>query len=286
MRSIFRTIALLTLLLGLTSCRMDSLYIQIPGTNWSIEQGNQRLMVHFGDERFASIQRNNETGGLQVNNGTYTTKGHSVAVTADHDGSIHKLVRTFSHLKNSSNKNFSSLWPEAPETMENTVWTTILNNDFLLLYFTADGKVKKAVFRNVVREEGVPYGWSRTEATYALAGNQLAMGDESGTVFPEVMLVEDLFYYHFPVNPDTGCSDLKGTFWTYQTASYPGIIVFDTNSSFTRVLLSNNYQYQVSRGTYRREGNVLTLAMDDKEEACAFDGNSFTFLERTYDSFE
>ena len=126
MRSIFRTIALLTLLFGLTSCRMDSLYIQIPGTNWSIEQGNQRLMVHFGDERFASIQRNNETGGLQVTNGTYTTKGHSVAVTADHDGSIHKLVRTFSHLKNSSNKNFSSFWPEAPETMENTVWTTIL----------------------------------------------------------------------------------------------------------------------------------------------------------------
>ena len=146
--------------------------------------------------------------------------------------------------------------------------------------------MKKAVFRNVVREEGVPYGWSQTESTYAIAGNQLTMGDEFGTVFPEVLLVEDLFYYHFPVNPDTGRSDLKGTLWTYRTGSYPGIIVFDTNSSFTRVLLSNNYQYQVSRGTYHREGNVLTLAMDDKEEACSFDGSSFTFLERTYDSFE
>ena len=73
--------------------------------------------------------------------------------------------------------------------------------------------------------------------------------------------------------------------WTYRSNSYPGIIIFDTNSSFTRILLSSRILYQVNRGTYVQTGDVVTMTLNGKTEDCLISGDSFTYLERTYDLY-
>jgi len=172
------------------------------------------------------------------------------------------------------------------QSLDHTVWVTLEQENFHLLYFMPNGSVKTADYKNIVREEGIPYGWENTKMPFSLAGNQVGWGENSGTLFPEVMLVNDVWYMHFPVNEDQGESSLYGTLWTYKSSGYPGILVFDTNSSFTRILLSSVILLQVSRGTYSLEGNVLTMKLDGKQEECTLGADSFTFFERTYEFFE
>jgi len=286
MKSIFRTIAALITLLTAVSCNIDFLYISLPNTSWVYELNDQRAFVHFGtNERATIVQRSTENGAVQYNNGTYTADGHAVDILSD-EGTSNRLVRTFSHLKNSKNKNFSSFRPQDYESLENCVWTTIKQDNFRLIYCMSDGHAKEATFSNVRHAEGLPYGWEQTTKYYSQTGSHVAIGQEVGTLFPEVMLMDDVWFMHFPVNEDKGTSAVKGSFWTYESSGYPGIILFDTNSSFTRVLLSSRVLYQVMRGTYTQDGNVLTMTLDGKTESCQIIDNTFTYLERTYSLFE
>lgn len=286
MKSIFRTIVFAAVLLVAVSCNIDWVYIQVPNTNWTITQDEQQAFVHFGaGDRCCILQRSNVNGAVQFINGTYLADGHAVDVLSD-EGSSNRLIRTFSHLKNSKNKNFSTFKPQDYENVDNTVWTSLKQDNFRILYFSDDGRMTAAGFDNVRHEEGVPYGWYQKGTTYTHSGNHVGFGQESGTLFPEVMLVEDVWFMHFPVGENTGTSALKGTLWTYETTSYPGIIIFDSNSSFTRVLVASRILYQVSRGTYTLKGNTITMTLDGKTEECLVANDRFTFMERTYSLFE
>lgn len=287
MKSFFRTIAALITLLAAVSCKLDFLYVSLPNTSWVYELEQQRAFVHFGaDADVCILQRSSENGAVQFINGTYTADGHAVDILDEAGGSKTRLIRTFSHLKNSKSKNFSSFRPQDYESLENCVWTSLKRDNFRLIYCMADGRAKEATYANVRHEEGVPFGWEQTSALYSVTGSHLVIGRESATLFPEVMLMDDVWFMHFPVNGDKGEAAVKGSLWTLQTSGYPGIIVFDTNSSFTRVLLGSRVLYQVSRGTYSQNGNVLTMTIDGKTESCQIGGDKFTFLGKTYSLFE
>jgi len=286
MKSIFRTIALLAVLSCALSCQLlEDLYVRLPNTSWTLEVDSQRAFVYFSDERSSVLQRNISTGAVQVLNGSYSAEGHAAVVSGDNGNSV-KFIRTFSHLKSSGNKNFSSLRTKTVQTLDNTLFLTLEKNNFHVLYFNPSGDVRKASFKNVVREEGVPYGWEGTTMPFQVSGSQVSWGEERGVLFPEVMLVDDVWYFHYPINQDEGNSRLCGTMWTYRTNGYPGILVFDTNSSFTRILLSSNVLCYVFRGTYSLEGDVLTMTLDGKQERCPLGTDSFTFMEKTYVLFE
>ena len=288
MKSIFRTIIALATLLTALSCSkmMEGLYIGISNTTWTYTLAEQRAFVHFGtDGRATIVQRSTGNGAVQFTNGTYSVDGHAVDVVSD-EGTTNRLVRTFSHLKNSKNKNFSTFSPQAYSSMDYTVWTSLRQDVFRMAYFTPDGTIKHARFKNVRHEEGVAYGWDKWDSPYTLNGSHLDMGTESGILFDEVMLVDDVWFMHFQVNENSGQSTLTGTMWTYQTSGYPGIIVFDTNNSFTRVLLSSRILYQVTRGTYTQEGNTVVMNLDGKTDTCVIAGDRFTFMEKTYTLFE
>ncbi|MBO6096886.1 MAG: hypothetical protein J6P56_06205 [Bacteroidales bacterium] len=288
MKSIFRTIVALAMLLMTFSCSkmMAGLYITIPNTTWSYTLDDQRALVHFmSNDRVTIVQRNNSNGAVQFNNGTYSVDGHAVDILSD-EGASNRLVRTFSNLKNSQNKNFSTFKPQEYASMDYTVWTSLRQDVFRIAYFTPYGIIKQASFKNVIHEEGVPYGWEGWETNYTLTGSHLDMGKESATLFEEVMLVDDVWFMHFPVNENKGNSDLTGTMWTYRSSGYPGIIVFDTNSSFTRILLSSRILYQVTRGNYVQNGNIVSFSFDGKSEDCLIEDGSFTLMERTYDLYQ
>ena len=285
MKSIFRTIALLSAFLCVLSCSMDFLYVQLPGSSWTLTVNDKKAFLHFEQENACLMQRDIATGDVLVYNGTYTAKGHAVTVSIE-DGSTVKVVRTFSHLKNSSNKNYSSFSPSSDYTVDNTVWVNIYQKNFRVMYLSTEGQAKSFEFANMIHEEGIPYGWKQGSKAYTRAGNQMSVGDRNFTLFPETMLSEDTWYMHFDNLEGTGSSELKGSAWTLRTGGYPGIIVFNTGGTFTRVLTSSFTRYQVMQGTYSLSGDQLTLTMGDKTEQCTVAGNSFTFMEKTYDLFE
>lgn len=286
MKSIFRILALTTALLAAVSCKMDFLYIPLPNTSWTYGEGDQRIFVHFGTgERATVLQRNSATGSVQVLNGTYTANGHAVDFTSD-EGTTNRLIRTFSHLKTSKNKNYSRFNPEAYDNVDHTIWATIIKDNLFIDFLAPDGAYTHFLFKNVRHEEGVPYGWSKEKGTYQHIGSQVLIEEDSGLLFPEVMLKNEAWRMHFPVNEDKGKSILQGTSWTYDTFSYPGIIIFDTNSSFTRILVASRNQFQTMRGTYSYDGATITMDLDGKKEVCIVAENKFTFLERTYTLFD
>ena len=286
MKSIFRTIAALFTVLVAVSCNIDFIYVQLPNTSWTIEQGEQKAFVHFGtNERVSILQRSNANGAVQLINGTFDADGHSVNVLSD-EGATNKLVRTFTHLKNSSNKNFSRFSPQDYSSLENTIWATVRKDVFRLFFLAPGGEMTQLSFKNVIHEEGVPYGWEKQKGSYSVNGSHVTLGQESGILFPEVMLVDDTWFMHFPVNGDEGTSALTGSIWTYRSSGYPGVIIFDTNSSFTRVLMASRTLFQVTQGSYTFSGNTVTMTLDGKTESCEMSGNSFTLMEKTYDKYE
>lgn len=286
MKSIFRTIAFVLAFLTVISCKMEFLRIRISGTTWSQEKGDVRAFVHFDENGRATVlQRDNASGAVQVSHGTYSADGHAVIILTD-EGSSLKLVRTFSHLKSSTNKNFYSIYPEEYQSISQSIWASMKQDDFRMYFFKPDGKALQLVFKNARHEEGVPYGWEKTEEAYNLTGSYLAVGNGSATLFPEVMLKDDIWYMHCPSGEDKGTSAVNGTVWTYQTNGFPGIILFNTNGSFTRILVSSRILFQISQGSYTQSGNTLSMTLDGKTETCEIVGGVFTFMEKTYVLFE
>lgn len=287
MKSIFRTIVFVLAFLAAVSCKMEFLRIRISGTTWSQEKDDVRAFVHFDENGRATVlQRDKASGVVQVSHGTYSADGHAVIIQTD-EGSSLKMVRTFSHLKSSStNRNFSSLYPEEYQSVSQSILASMKQDDFRMYYFKPDGNALQLVFKNARHEEGIPYGWEKTEEAYTLTGSNLTFGNENAILFPEVMLKDDIWYKYFPSGEDKGTSAVSGTVWTYQTDSFPGVIVFNNNGSFTRILVSSRILFQFSQGSYSQSENTLTMTLDGKTETCKIVGGVFTFMEKTYVLFE
>lgn len=192
MKSIFRTIALLVSLLLTASCNIDFLYIQLPDTSWRYELDGKTAWVHFGrDERACVAQMEASTAKCLYTNGLWTAHGHAVLIT-DYSGNVQKLTRTFSHLKNSKNKNFSGFSPKDAGSLENTVWAAVYRDSLVVLGFGPDTKAQKAVYKGLGTKEAT---WVQNEERfYAVTGSHIALeGPENAISFGEVLLYEGIW---------------------------------------------------------------------------------------------
>lgn len=277
--------ALLLPLLAAVSCGRNGLYISVDNTAWEITMDTQvGWPVFLDDEHVSLIQLNYDTHYYQTMNGTFQVDGHRVDVSAD--GSAVRMVRTFSHLKNSSNKNYRSIKPEEPGDIAGSVWAVLKSGDLQLTFFQGDGTCISGVYENVTHREGIHYGWSWTSARYAVNGNQLTAGTTSGTFYKGFLRMPSVAVPRVSesTHPE-GTSSLKGTVWKYNNAgSYPGFLIFTSATEFVRVLVQNATVFTTLEGTYRLKGNSLEFHTDSEElnRSCTIADGQFTYLEKTY----
>ena len=276
--------ALCALLLTL-SCGKNGWYINIDGTYWSITSDTQEAIPCFVDDTHASIiQINLVNKYYQTQHGTFSLDGHRVEIDADNTEI--RFTRTFSHLKNSKNKNFSSMYAGAPSQPVGSVWATQKDADLLFTYLGPDGKYLSGTYANMTRKEGIDYGWSFTGGTYAVNGSHITTDKATGTFFGGKVLSWDT--YSVPLVSVSalpeGSSSLEGTVWTLQSADYPGFILFTSATEFTRVLSLSNIVFGVLSGTYTLKGNSLEFTTDSQElnRVVTLEGDRFTYLEKTY----
>lgn len=283
-RFIIGIIALFTVL----SCGKngtDGIYISVRNSCWQISTATQVAWPCFiGNDIASIVQVNYESGAYQIMNGFYTVDGHRVNIKAE---SSILMVRTMANLKNSSNKNCTRLVPEAPSSLEKTLWVSMKDYDFTFIYHGKDGKCLSGNYFNFVRREGLPYGWEWETGTYVVNGNQYVVGDEKGTFYGDKFVVmADLAVprVHKAKNLE-GTSSLEGTVWTLQQGSgYPGFILFTSATEFVRVLVNSNIVFVVLEGTYTLKGNSLELETSAEElcRTCTIENGKFTYLQRTY----
>lgn len=273
-------------LLLAVSCGKNGLYIHMDNTMWGITSGDQTGWLSFPDEEHVSLlQINHKDRAYRILNGTYTVDGHRVVMSMDDN--VIKATRTFSHLKNSSNKNYRKPSPLAPKNLQGSLWVGLKDRNLRFIYFHNDAICKEGHFENVSHREGFPYGWSWKQVVYSAAGSQLQIDGENAvfyesfirfnsTLIPMVSSLEE------EVTAST--SSLKGTVWTYDTKSYPGFIIFTSATEFTRVLVQTEVTFLTLKGTYTVKGNSLEFKTDSKElnQICSISGNKFTYLEKTY----
>lgn len=277
--------ALLLLIFTVMSCGKNGLYISVDNTVWEISTSSQVAWPCYHDDMNVSIiQKNFETHRFQTLNGTFSVKGHRVNVDAD--GNSVLMVRTFSHLKNSSNKNYSSKYPSNPPTLGGSIWATLKDGDFHFTYFRADGTLVEGTHENVAHQEGLDYGWSWTTGAYQVNGYKLQAGETTGTFYGSdfLRLTDSCLACVSTCENQEGTSSLKGTVWTYETRSYPGFIFFTSATEFTRVLVLSKLVFDTMQGTYTLKGNSLELVGDSWEldRTCTISDGQFEYLERTY----
>lgn len=276
-------------LLALVSCKkmMEPIRVQMPGTYWSYSEGKQTARIGFSDGKHVSVLQMDTTSHIcQAIHGTYTTDGHEVLLTGDNWSQDIKLVRTFSHVKNnSSNRNLTPIYPVAHESLAGSVWTTMVNDNLNIVFFDHDGTCLDATFKNANHKEGTPYGWQWARKDYSLNGKQLTVGAGiKATMYEDFMQVDTLSVLRTaPAVENQGTSALAGTVWTYETSGYPGLIVFTSASTFTRVLVSSRITYSFMNGTYQISGTSLAMTDGaDIKETCQLSADRFTFLEKNY----
>ena len=277
---------LLIVLFAATSCGKNGLYISVDNTAWEISTATQVGWPCFVDDQHVSvIQVNHQNGYYQTLNGTFSVKGHRVDVSAD--GTSLYMVRTFSHLKNSSNKNYKKLSPEAPETLDGSIWAHLKDGNFTFYHFQANGTCRKGVYQNVTRREGFDYGWSFQNLPYTASGSHFSSADGNGYFYNNSFLQLGGSAIPFVSVPESnaGSSSLKGTVWTYATeTAYPGFIVFTSATEFTRILVGSNVIFAVLTGTYEVKGNSVAFQTEAAElcETCPIEDGQFTYLKKTY----
>ena len=282
---------LMTLLLAaLVSCQKDALYLQLPGTCWALASDTQEGFICFHDADNASVlQMARENGLTQTQHGKYTCDGHKVVFTADSGGSVINLVRTFTHLKNSKNKNLSPVKPASWDSMEGSIWATIVDNNLHIAYFPYKDSYADITYRNITRVEGVPYGWDSSSVSYELNGAQLQTGKTEATLF-DCFWTSKNNLASVCLNPgqkQEKCSpELLGTVWTYNNTGYPadtpGVIIFHSPDKFTRIMGKTIVVFETTEGTYSLSGNRLEMTIGGKKESCLLSENSFTLFERKY----
>ena len=268
---------------------MDPLRLQIPGTYWSAATETQGARITFPDNNHVSvIQVNYSTGASQAEHGTYTLDGHRVQLSGTNWSDNILLVRTFTHLKNSkTNKNMDPMFPVSYDSVAGSVWTTMVNDNFHMAFFDHDGTCVNTTFINANHKEGFDYGWEFGRKDYSLDGSKLEVGSIKATLFEDFMVVDTLAVLITAPAPGVtgGQSPLSGTVWTLQTTGYPGLIVFTSDSTFTRILTGSRINYVFCNGTYQLNGTTLTLTYGDVKEApCEISDGKFTvFEEKVYE---
>ena len=279
--------------LMVSSCIIDPLYIQMPETYWSYDaetsSGHVEARVIFEDDVHASVlQIVEDSGTSQSQHGTYTTDGHRVILSGEGWSNNIQFVRTFSHLKNNStNRNMTPIKPASHESLAGSVWVSIVNTDMHIALYDENGKCTQATYNNVLRREGIPYGWEWRRCNYTLSGNQLSADGKSATLFDDFMVIDTLAALRaVPESKDNGTNALKGTFWSTTLTSgshiFPGVMVFNSSNTFVRVIAASELVYQVKSGTYTTDGESITFKLDDIEETCPLSGNRFTHYELDY----
>ncbi|MBR4774477.1 MAG: hypothetical protein IK008_00045 [Bacteroidales bacterium] len=284
-----RLLVLTMVLLGFTSCGrlLEPLYIYLPGTNWYYEQDGKHAFVNFSDDGKATVlQKAIATGSVMENNGTYTADGHNVDIFGA-DGTTFNLTRTFSHMKNSKNKNMTRFFPQSYENLAGMVWAGVDMADLYVYYFKDGENLVRSAFTVTQYEEGVPYGWTSETIPYKLNGTTFTAGGKTGWLYSEVMLVDGRWHVYYPApEGGSGSSVLAGTVWFYKggTSTTAGLLVFDSGYSFTRIqVASSRTQFLMNRGTYTQEGDVLKMKLDGLTDVCTISGNTFRFMERLYE---
>ena len=273
----------LSLLLAV-SCGKNGLYIRMDNTAWETTEDTQVAWPVFLDgERVSLIQADMSSGLYQTLNGTYAVDGHRVLLTVD--GTSLHITRTFSHLKNSKNKNYKRLSPVTPVSASGNLWAGLKDGNLRFLYLSPGGKCMEGTFTNVEHKEGIRADWSWKRMDWDVNGNQLVTGDVAGTFYEGFLRLDtEIIPCISTVEDPDASSSLKGTIWTLQTSSYPGFILFTSATEFTRVLVQSGVALKVLRGTYVRTGNSIEFKTDSMElnQVCAIQGSRFTYLEKTY----
>lgn len=284
-----RLLVVALVLLGFTSCGklLEPLYVHLPGTNWYYELGGKRAFVHFSDDGKATVlQKDDATGAVQENNGTYTAQGHNVDIYGA-DGTTFNLTRTFSNMKNSKNKNMTRFYPVSYDNLAGKVWAGVDMADVYVYYFKDGENLIRSAFTVTQYEEGVPYGWARQTIPYTLNGSSFTAGDKTGWLYSEVMLIDGRWHVCYPApSGGSGSSELAGTVWFNKggTSTSAGLLVFDSGYTFTRIqVATSRTQFLFNRGTYTQEGNVLKMNLDGMLDVSTISGNTFRFMERTYE---
>ena len=273
----------LSLLLAV-SCGKNGLYISVDNTAWETTEDTQVAWPVFLDgERVSLIQADMSSGTYQTRTGTYDVDGHRVLLTVD--GSSLKITRTFSHLKNSKNKNYKRLSPVTPASSAGNLWAGLKDGNLRFLYLSPGGKCMEGTFTNVQHKEGIRAEWSWKRMDWNVSGNQLVAGDVKGTFFEGFLRLDtETIPCVSTVTDPEASSTLKGTVWTLQTSSYPGFILFTSATEFTRVLVQSGVVLKTLRGTYAQKGNSIEFKTDSMElnQVCTIQGSQFTYLEKTY----
>lgn len=284
-----KVLLLIMVALASVSCSklvMDPLRIKIGGTCWLYATETQTARVCFpDDEHVTIIQRDNESGYLQSQHGTYELDGHRVLCNGDDWSGTIKFVRTFSHLKNNStNKNLTPLSTQAHDKLGGSIWGTIVQGNLRFAYFGKGGKCIEGTYLNVAHKEGFPYGWEWNQADYTLDGNRLEAGSKSAVLYEDFLLVDTLAVFcnsPVPEAPATA-GELEGTVWTYDSNAAAGVIIFTSGSTFTRMLGVSQLIFATLTGTYTLEGTTLKMEAGDIKETCQLQGGRFTFSEKAY----
>ena len=275
-------------LLCFTSCGklLEPLYVHLPGTEWVYEQEGKRAYISFGHDDSATVlQKDLTNGAVQQNQGTYVADGHSVVISCT-DGTSFKLIRTFTNMKNSKNKNMSRIFPSSPSILAGTVWAGVDMSDLYIYFFEDEENLVKTAFTVTQYEEGVPYGWNKETLPYTRASGTVTADGKTGWLFSDALLTDGIWHVTFPALSGSGNSDLAGTVWynLNGTSTSAGIIIFNTGFSFIRVQVVNSKtQFLFEQGTYTKNGAVVTMTLNGIQDNCTIQSDgSFRFMERRY----
>lgn len=264
---------------------LEPLYVHLPGTEWVYELNGKRAYVHFDPDGTACVlQKDLLEGAVQENHGTYVCDGHRADILCS-DGTTFNLIRTFTHLKNSKNKNMTRLSPQAPQKYDNLLWVGVDAGDLYVYYSGEEGKLTCVTFIVTEYVEGSPLSWEVKEVPYTVAGPALNVEGKTIWLFSEVMLADKRWHVTFPQPSGSGSSELEGSLWYYTQGKRdsPGLLVFDTGHSFSRIQVYSGTQLLFERGTYSLNGNTISMKLNGTLDACTISAdNTFRFMERQY----
>lgn len=286
MRRALTFIIIIATAVAFNSCSklLEPLYIHLPGTEWVYELNGKRAYIHFDlDGTACVLQKDLATGAMQENHGTYTCDGHRATLSCE-DGTVFNLIRTYTNLKNSKNKNMSRLPLQAPSERPYSVWVGVDSGDLYVYYFPDEERLSLASFVVTAYQEGVPLSWEVKDVPFTDGGRTWNLGDRTAWVFSDVMLVDKRWHVTFSRPEGSGDSALAGSIWysLEGSSTSPGLVVFDTGHSFSRVQVYSSTQILYDKGTYTLSGNTINLTLNGKQDNCTVSGDMFRFMERRY----
>jgi hypothetical protein len=299
MRKLLLPVFSAVLLLALSSCSKEVLFLSLEGTVWNLKVDDITTWVCFHDADSASLlQHNSELGRVQADHGTYTADGHVVTVKTKY-ASEYTISRTFFNLKRvNKNDNYTRISPYSYKTLAGSIWITPIDNTLHLAYFPSGSECVDISYTNITREEtGPAYGWSSSKKTASIKGSSVEVGNLSATTY-KGLITSGVYALQSICDPleEDGASGLKGTVWTYNNTGYPAdvpiVYIFNGKDSFIRVsgLWAGTVSesrispivFDVVSGTYTESGGTLTITIGETKESCPIVGSSFTLFERTF----